>query len=216
MYYLHRAGTDVAHKTAEAEPNASDCREERGLAVTSSARQEVRIASREDWQAMPSPASFQGSPRARTSKQMRMVRRIAWNLLPPLTFVAIVVLWWGAVKLFNIPAYLLPGPGPVFARLVTDAGLLWTHSQVTLIEILLGFGLTIVTAIPADVQTVAFDLNSVYVRPSGVPSHPVGPFPGNPAAPSNRDRLLVLSDRFRPLLMIVSQVPLHHGCIRAR
>src|SRR5215470_3219751 len=39
-------------------------------------------------------------------------------------------------------------PGSVFSRLVTDAGLLWTHSQVTLIEILLGFGLTIVTAIP--------------------------------------------------------------------
>jgi NitT/TauT family transport system permease protein len=59
-----------------------------------------------------------------------------------------VGLWWGAVELFRIPAYLLPGPGAVFARLVTDAGLLWTHSQVTLIEILLGFGLTIVIAIP--------------------------------------------------------------------
>src|SRR6185369_14746241 len=35
-----------------------------------------------------------------------------------------------------------------FARIVTDAGLLWTHSQVTLIEILLGFGLTIVIAFP--------------------------------------------------------------------
>jgi len=79
---------------------------------------------------------------------MRMVRRIAWNLLPPLTFVGIVALWWGAVELFKIPAYLLPGPGPVFARLVNDAGLLWTHSKVTLIEIILGFGLTIVTAIP--------------------------------------------------------------------
>jgi len=59
-----------------------------------------------------------------------------------------VGLWWGAVELFRIPAYLLPGPGAVFTRLVTDAGLLWTHSQVTLIEILLGFGLTIVIAIP--------------------------------------------------------------------
>ena len=51
-------------------------------------------------------------------------------------------LWWLAVEAFSIPAYLLPGPGPVFRRLVTDAAMLWTHSQVTLTEILLGFGLT--------------------------------------------------------------------------
>jgi hypothetical protein len=75
-------------------------------------------------------------------------RRIGWNLLPPLTFAVMVALWWGAVVLFKIPAYPAAGPGAVFARIVTDAGLLWTHSQVTLIEILFGFGLTIVTAIP--------------------------------------------------------------------
>jgi len=79
---------------------------------------------------------------------MRALRGLAWNLLPPLTFVAMVGLWWGAVELFKIPAYLLPGPGSVFSRLVTDASLLWMHSQVTLTEILLGFGLTIVFAIP--------------------------------------------------------------------
>jgi hypothetical protein len=47
---------------------------------------------------------------------------------------------------------------------------------------------TIVSAIPADVQWVAFNASSAYVNASGVPSHPVGPFPGNPAAPSNRNR----------------------------
>ena len=100
------------------------------------------------WQAPPSAQTFQRRPRAGMSKRVRLARRIGWNLLPPLTFAAMVALWWGAVVLFRIPAYLLPGPGAVFARIVTDAGLLWTHSQVTLIEILFGFGLTIVTAIP--------------------------------------------------------------------
>jgi len=79
---------------------------------------------------------------------MRTVRRIAWNLLPPLTFVAMVGLWWAAVELFKIPSYLLPGPGGVFSRLVTDTAVLWTHSKVTLTEILLGFGITVVMAIP--------------------------------------------------------------------
>ena len=87
-------------------------------------------------------------PVAGRSKRFRRLRRIAWNLLPPLTFVGMVALWWGAVGVFKIPAYLLPGPGAVFSRLVTDAGILWGHTQITLIEILLGFGLTIVSAIP--------------------------------------------------------------------
>jgi NitT/TauT family transport system permease protein len=117
-------------------------------ATSSSPKPTGRIAQPDDWQAPPSAASFQGKPAAGSSKGLRLVRRIAWNLLPPLTFAAMVGLWWGAVVLFRIPAYLLPGPGAVFSRLVSDAGLLWTHSQVTLIEILLGFGLTILTAIP--------------------------------------------------------------------
>jgi NitT/TauT family transport system permease protein len=116
------------------------------LSVTSSSER-AAVARPSAWEAPPSAASFQ-SARAPRSKRMRRLRRIGWNLLPPLTFVVMVGLWWGAVEMFRIPAYLLPGPGPVFARMITDAGLLWNHSQVTLIEILLGFGLTIVTAIP--------------------------------------------------------------------
>jgi len=102
------------------------------------------------------------STRSRTA---RTLRRIGWNLLPPLTFVAMVALWWAAVELFKIPAYLLPGPKPVFARLVTDAGLLWTHSQVTLTEIVLGFGITIVTAIPLGLLIALSPLSKQLVYP---------------------------------------------------
>jgi len=118
------------------------------VSVTSTQNEVRGLTPPDNWQAPPSAASFQSAERARPSKGIRFARRLAWNLLPPLTFAGIVALWWGGVELFKIPAYLLPGPGPVFTRLVTDAGLLWTHSQVTLIEIMLGFGLTIVTAIP--------------------------------------------------------------------
>ncbi|KQT44568.1 ABC transporter permease [Aureimonas sp. Leaf454] len=82
------------------------------------------------------------------SKAMRRARSIGWNALPPLTFVAIVALWSVSVRVFEIPAYLLPGPGAVFGRILSDASMLWTHSLVTLTEIVLGFGLTILTAIP--------------------------------------------------------------------
>jgi len=87
-------------------------------------------------------------PRKRTSKAMRKAKRVGWNLLPPLTFVAIVALWAAAVPIFNIPAYLMPGPGSVFSRVVSDSSMLWNHSVVTLTEIVLGFGLTVLTAIP--------------------------------------------------------------------
>jgi NitT/TauT family transport system permease protein len=84
----------------------------------------------------------------RRSRTMRRLRAIGWNLLPPLTFAAIVALWAGCVRLFGIPAYLLPGPGVVSERLVTDAGMLSSNALVTLSEIVIGFGLTIITAIP--------------------------------------------------------------------
>jgi hypothetical protein len=46
----------------------------------------------------------------------------------------------------------------------------------------------LVDKIQADVQTVAYNSTDVYVHATGVPSHDVGPFPGNPAAPSDRNR----------------------------
>lgn len=73
---------------------------------------------------------------------------VGWNLLPPLTFVAIVALWSWSITALAIPAYLLPRPGAVFSRVIGEAGMLWLHAKVTLTEILLGFGLTVVLAIP--------------------------------------------------------------------
>lgn len=100
------------------------------------------------WEAPLALAPAPASQGAKTSKGMRRLKRLGWNLLPPLTFLAIVALWWGVVKLFSIPSYLLPGPVAVFARVVSDAPMLWNHSLVTLTEIVLGFGLTLLTAIP--------------------------------------------------------------------
>jgi NitT/TauT family transport system permease protein len=105
------------------------------------------------------------APLRRRSKTERAIRSIGWNLLPPLTFVAMIALWWGVVELFRIPAYLLPGPQSVFARLVADGALLWTHSKVTLTEILLGFGITIVTAIPLGLLIALSPLSKQLVYP---------------------------------------------------
>jgi len=78
----------------------------------------------------------------------RKFRFVAWSLLPPLTFVAIIGLWSASVRFFKIPAYLLPGPADIFSRIWADYPMLWTHATVTMTEIVLGFALTVVTAIP--------------------------------------------------------------------
>jgi NitT/TauT family transport system permease protein len=135
------------------------------MKVTSSLEDRSGIARVRPEQAAIDGEKASYPSKRRRSRAERRLRRVAWNLLPPLTFVAMVALWWGAVVLFKIPAYLLPGPGSVFTRVVTDAGLLWTHSQVTLTEILLGFAITIVTAIPVGLLIALSPLSKQLVYP---------------------------------------------------
>ena len=106
------------------------------------------IQVQSNWEAPLSSVLQPETVKAGVSRRARVAKRIAWNLLPPLIFAAMIGLWSGAIALFKIPAYLLPGPASVFNRIVVDAGMLWQHSLVTLTEIVLGFGLTLVTAIP--------------------------------------------------------------------
>jgi len=94
------------------------------------------------------PPVSAGNSNARQSRGARKLKRICWNLLPPLTFVAIVAFWAAVVSLFDVPPYVLPGPGLVFSRLIEEVPQLWDNSLVTVAEIAWGFGLTILTAIP--------------------------------------------------------------------
>jgi NitT/TauT family transport system permease protein len=105
------------------------------------------LQSQRDWTSTHPPAATP-SVVPKRSRTMRRLFSVGWSLLPPLTFIAIVALWSASISIFRIPAYLLPGPASVFSRIVSDAPMLWSHSLITLTEILLGFGLTVVTAIP--------------------------------------------------------------------
>ncbi len=93
------------------------------------------------------PEALADAPRRR-SPAVRRLMAIGWSLIPPLTFVAIVGLWSVSIQVFKIPAYLLPAPGAVFQRVISDGAMLWLNAKVTLTEIVLGFGLTVVFAIP--------------------------------------------------------------------
>ena len=70
--------------------------------------------------------------------------------LVPLAGTAVfLLLWEGIVRVFQYPAFILPGPGRVWARFITVAGdgTLWRHTSMTLFEIFAGLliGLTAAT-----------------------------------------------------------------------
>ena len=85
-------------------------------------------------------SSFDASPSSAAqpkpdTRGLRMVR----ILLPLLALAAGVVLWELVVRLNNIPAYVLPGPGAVFRTLVQDWPVLSQSLLTTLLTTLEGF-----------------------------------------------------------------------------
>jgi NitT/TauT family transport system permease protein len=73
-----------------------------------------------------------------------MSERLLRIVLPVLVLTATVVLWDVVVRVGRIPPYVLPGPGLVFATLVSDAGLLLGSLWVTLVTSFQGFVLAAV------------------------------------------------------------------------
>jgi NitT/TauT family transport system permease protein len=63
------------------------------------------------------------------------------SLLRLLLVLAVLAAWEGAVRLFDIPAYIVPAPSKVFVALYRGiASMLYIrHLWITLIETLLGF-----------------------------------------------------------------------------
>lgn len=69
-------------------------------------------------------------------------------LYPISTFFIAIGLWYAAVLVFGIPAYLLPLPQSVLARLIDDFGFLMGHTTYTTAVTLGGFLLSIVIGLP--------------------------------------------------------------------
>jgi len=69
-------------------------------------------------------------------------------LLPTLTIVALIGLWWLATIVFDWKPFLVPTPKDVWHELVRQRSLLPEHFWVTLQETLEGFALAILIALP--------------------------------------------------------------------
>jgi NitT/TauT family transport system permease protein len=87
-------------------------------------------------------------PVRRRRNRPSMVWRVARETLPAWVFFALIAAWWAAVAIFKVPAFLLPPPEDVLPRIWESRQSLTNHSLVTIQEIVLGFALSVVTAIP--------------------------------------------------------------------
>ncbi len=59
--------------------------------------------------------------------------------LPVLLLAAVGFLWWGAVRVFAIPEYLLPSPVAVVQRIGENGDLFFRNAKATVTVVLLGF-----------------------------------------------------------------------------
>src|SRR5262245_21653474 len=69
-------------------------------------------------------------------------------------FIVVFALWELAVRALAIPDYILPSPLVIAGKIVVSWQLLLWNAYITLQEILLGFGLSVVIAIPLAVAVV--------------------------------------------------------------
>lgn len=81
-------------------------------------------------------------------RRRQLFGRLVGVIAPVATFAGLIVLWWALVAAFSIPKYLVPDPQAVLPSLVQHWPDLWEQTTTTLVEIVLGFIITVVFAIP--------------------------------------------------------------------
>lgn len=87
-------------------------------------------------------------------------RHSAWAW-PALLLLALAGAWEVAVRVSGTPRWMLPPPSAILASFRADWRLLLEHTQVTLLEVLLGFGLALVAGIAIG---VAIDSSAILRR----------------------------------------------------
>ncbi len=68
-------------------------------------------------------------------------------LYPVLLIAALLGVWEAAVRLWTIPFYILPAPSRIALLIATEQPLLWSHTWITLGEVLTGFVLALTVGI---------------------------------------------------------------------
>jgi NitT/TauT family transport system permease protein len=88
------------------------------------------------------------------------------NKIAPLAGIALFLgVWEAGVRLFNVPAYLMPPPSAVFLVCVREFDKLLFHGWVTTYEMLLGYALAVAVAIPLAIGITSSQRFDRFVTP---------------------------------------------------
>jgi NitT/TauT family transport system permease protein len=103
--------------------------------------------------AIPNPAPADGALATTDGSGRLRGDPLQWervlNVVLPLTaFIIGLLVWWGAVALFDVPDYLLPSPLAVIRRMVRDVHMLAWHAAYTLQSVLIGFAAGVLVGVP--------------------------------------------------------------------
>ena len=80
------------------------------------------------------------------------------TILPPLALtVATLAIWEAAIRLFKVPAFVLPAPSAIVAALIENRAALAVATQATAVEILFGFVLAAVVGVAVALVIVRFE-----------------------------------------------------------
>ncbi|MEJ0078789.1 MAG: ABC transporter permease [Alphaproteobacteria bacterium] len=93
-------------------------------------------------------AKEEAPPAKRRRRRPSLFWRVVRETLPAWVFFALIGAWWAAVAILKVPTFVLPPPEDVLPRIWEGRQSLTGHSLVTIQEIILGFALSVVTAIP--------------------------------------------------------------------
>ena len=75
------------------------------------------------------------------------MKRYGQRFMPAAVIIGLLLIWEGAVRLFQIPLYVLPSPLQVMKALVEESGTLAGHAVITVAEALIGIGISLALAV---------------------------------------------------------------------
>ena len=101
-------------------------------------------------------------PRANFWRRTNMGQDV---FLPIGVFVALLIVWEGAVQLFGIPVYLLPAPSVIWTDTVAIAGTIGNHTLATLATVVVGFFISFAISLPLAVFMTSSPLISSAIYP---------------------------------------------------
>ncbi len=87
------------------------------------------------------------------------------RVMPLIGILAFLTLWQIIVKVFDLPSYLLPTPVEIVQTSIDRADLLLEHSWITAYEMILGYILAIVVAVPLAIAITSSKTFDQFIMP---------------------------------------------------